>query len=108
MILFAFNISNFTVILYNVILGIFGTGILTFVYGIRLFNLAKKKISNNEKTEYWSIREIVLNLGRVFGYYLLLIVSIFGLDYLNYLLVFLSFIVLIFCYLLAKIDKNEF
>ena len=108
MILFAFNISNFTVILYNVIFGIFGTGILTFVYGIRFFNLAKGKISNNGKTEYWFMREIVLNIGRTLGYYLLFIVSIFGLDYLKYLLVFLSFIVLIFCYLLMKIDKNEF
>ncbi len=108
MILFALNITNFMVIFYNVIYGIFGTGILTFIYGIRLFNLAKKKISNNEKTEYWSIREIVLNLGRVLGYYLLFIVSIFGLAYLKYFLLFLSFTVLIFCYLLAKIDKNEF
>ena len=101
MILFALNITNFMVIFYNVIYGIFGTGILTFIYGIRLFNLAKKKISNNEKTEYWSIREIVLNLGRVLGYYLLFIVSIFGLAYLKYFLLFLSFTVLIFCYLLA-------
>ena len=108
MILFALNITNFMVIFYNVIYGIFGTGILTFIYGIRLFNLEKKKISNNEKTEYWSIREIVLNLGRVLGYYLLFIVSIFGLAYLKYFLLFLSFTVLIFCYLLAKIDKNEF
>ena len=108
MILFAFNVSNFTVIFYNVVLGIFGTGILTFAYGIRLFNLAKKKINNNEKTEYWSIREIVLNLGRVVGYYLLLIVSILGFDYLNYLLIFLGFVVLIFCFFLTKIDKNEF
>ena len=108
MILFALNITNFMVIFYNVIYGIFGTGILTFIYGIRLFNLAKKKISNNEKTEYWSIREIVLNLGRVLGYYLLFIVSIFGLAYLKYFLLFLSFTVLIFCYLLTKIDKNEF
>ncbi len=108
MILLSFNISNFTVIFYNIVFGIFGTGILTFVYGIRLFNLAKGKISNNGKTEYWSMREIVLNIGRMVGYYLLLIVSILGFNYLNYLLIFLGFVVLIFCYLLTKIDKNEF
>ena len=108
MILFSFNISNFTVIFYNIVFGIFGTGILTFVYGIRLFNLAKGKISNNGKIEYWSMREIVLNIGRMAGYYLLLIVSILGFNYLNYLLIFLGFVVLIFCYLLTKIDKNEF
>ena len=108
MILFSFNISRFTVVFYNVVFGILGTGILTFVYGIRLFNWAKGKVGNNGKTEYWSMREIALNIGRVTGYYLLLIVSIFGIDCLKYLLVFLSFIVLAFCYLLMKIDKNEF
>ncbi len=108
MILFSFNISRFTVVFYNVIFGILGTGILTFVYGIRLFNWAKGEVGNNGKTEYWSMREIALNIGRVTGYYLLLIVSIFGIDCLKYLLVFLSFIVLAFCYLLMKIDKNEF
>ena len=54
------------------------------------------------------MREIVLNIGRMVGYYLLLIVSILGFNYLNYLLIFLCFVVLIFCYLLTKIDKNEF
>ena len=48
-ILLIINISKSTIILYNVIFGIFGTGILTFIYGLRLFNFAKKKVTNKEK-----------------------------------------------------------
>lgn len=102
------NVSGATIFFYNVIFSVFGTGILAFAYGLRLFNEAKKRTLNKEKVEYWSLREVVLNLGRITGYLLLLIVGMIGLDYLNYLLIFLSFIVLIFIYFLAEIDKNEF
>ena len=68
-------------------LRVFGTGILTFIYGLRLFNLAKKKVTNKEKTEYWGARELFLNLGRVSGYILLLLVGLNGINYLIYLLI---------------------
>ena len=107
-ILLIMGISKSTVILYNVVFGIFGTGILAFVYGLRLFNLAKSKTLNKEKTEYWSVREVFLNLGRVVGYILLLLVGLFGINYLSYFLIFLNFLVLLFTILLARIDKNEY
>lgn len=107
-ILLIINISKPTIILYNVIYGIFGTGILTFIYGLRLFNLAKKKVTNKEKTEYWGARELFLNLGRVSGYILLLLVGLNGINYLIYLLIFLNFLVLLFAIFLSDIDKNEY
>ena len=107
-ILLIINISKPTIILYNVIFGIFGTGILTFIYGLRLFNLAKKKVDNKEKTEYWGARELFLNLGRVSGYILLLLVGLNGINYLIYLLIFLNFLVLLFAIFLSDIDKNEY
>ena len=108
MLLLLINVSGATIFFYNVIFSVFGTGILTFAYGLRLFNEAKKRTLNKEKVEYWSLREVVLNLGRITGYLFLLIVGMIRLDYLNYLVIFLSFIVLIFIYFLAEIDKNEF
>lgn len=107
-ILFIVNISKSTIILYNVVLGIFGTGILTFIYGLRLFNLAKNKVSNKEKAEYWGARELFLNLGRVVGYGLLLCVGLLGFNYLVYLLIVLNFMILLFTILLSDIDKNEY
>ena len=108
MILLSLKLSNFTVILYNVIFEVLGVGLLTFIYGLRLFNLAKDKIADKEKTEYWVVRELSLNIGRVTGYLLLLIIGILGLKYLKYFLIILSLIVLGFTLCIAKINKNEF
>lgn len=108
MVLLSLKLSNFTVILYNVIFEVLGVGLLTFIYGLRLFNLAKDKIADKEKTEYWVVRELSLNIGRVTGYLLLLIIGILGLKYLKYFLIILSLIVLGFTLCIAKINKNEF
>lgn len=108
MILLSLKVSNFTVILYNVIFEVLGVGLLTFIYGLRLFNLAKLKIDDSEKTEYWVIRELFLNLGRITGYLSLLIIVFLEPEYLNYLLIILSLIVLCFAFYIAKINKNEY
>ncbi len=105
MILLAIKTSPITIVSYNVIYGILGTGILFFVYILRLFNTAKK-IDSDNKIEYWAISEFVLNIGRVTGFILLLVISLLGLNYMVYFLVFLSIIVLIFPYCLSFINKN--
>lgn len=105
MILLAIKTSPITIVSYNVIYGILGTGILFFVYILRLFNTAKK-IDSDNKIEYWAISEFVLNIGRVTGFILLLVISLLGLNYMVYFLVFLSIIVLIFPYCLSCINKN--
>ena len=107
MLLLAVNPSEISIVLYQVIFGVFGIGLLTFIYGLRLFNLAKSTVNDNEKTEYWVLRELFLNIGRITGYVLLLIVGILGLEYLNYILFFLSLVVLGFSFYIARISKNE-
>ena len=107
MLLLVVNPSEISIVLYQVIFGVFGIGLLTFIYGLRLFNLAKSTVDDNEKTEYWVLRELFLNIGRITGYVLLLIVGILGLEYLNYILFFLSLVVLGFSFYIARISKNE-
>lgn len=106
MILLILKTSSFTIVIYNVILGIFGAGILNFAYILRLVNTAKEKIVSEEKAEFWAISELFLNIGRVTGFVLLLFVGILGLDYLVYFLIFIGLIVLIFPYFLSNIDRN--
>ena len=105
MLILAIKIVPVTIISYNIIYGILGTGILFFIYILRLFNLAKD-IGSDNKIEYWSINEFVLNIGRVSGFILLLIVSFIGLEYIVYFFIFLSIIVLIFSQILGSIEKN--
>lgn len=105
MLILAIKIVPVTIISYNIIYGILGTGILFFIYILRLFNLAKD-IGSDNKIEYWSINEFVLNIGRVSGFVLLLIVSFIGLEYIVYFFIFLSIIVLIFSQILGSIEKN--
>lgn len=105
MLILAVKIVPVTIISYNIIYGILGTGILFFIYILRLFNLAKD-IGSDNKIEYWSINEFVLNIGRVSGFILLLIVSFIGLEYIVYFFIFLSIIVLIFSQILGSIEKN--
>ena len=105
-ILLILKTSSFTIVIYNVILGIFGAGILNFAYILRLVNTAKEKIVSEEKAEFWAISELFLNIGRVTGFVLLLFVGILGLDYLVYFLIFIGLIVLVFPYFLSNIDRN--
>ena len=105
MLVLAIKITPGTIISYNMIYGILGTGILFFIYILRLFNLSKEVPSDN-KIEYWSICEFFLNIGRVTGFILLLTVSLVGLEYIVYLFIFLSIVVLIFSMTLGTVEKN--
>lgn len=107
MLFLAVSPSEVSIFLYQIIFGVFGVGLLTFIYSLRLFNLAKITVRDSEKTEYWVFRELFLNVGRITGYVLLLIVGLLGLEYLTYILIFLSFVVLVFTFYIAKIYKHD-
>lgn len=67
-----------TVIIYNVCYVIF-TALLTLTREIRLFNLSDSYIVRKEnQSEFFAIREWILNCGRIVEYLMLLFAGISG------------------------------
>ena len=82
--------------------------VLNFIISIRLYNLSNiKTIREENEMEFWSIRELVLNLGRITSYILLFIIAKIGIEYLNYLLISLTLTIIFMAYYLSKINRNE-
>lgn len=60
--------NNITIIIYNVCYVIF-TALLTLTREIRLFNISDSYIvDKNNQSEFFAIREGILNCGRIVGY----------------------------------------
>lgn len=56
--------------------------------------------------EYWSLREFFLNLGRISGYVLLLLVGLTKQDnLLYYLMIILAFSIIITGYIVSNVKK---
>lgn len=100
--------NNITIIIYNVCYVIF-TSLLTLTREIRLFNLADSYIVNkNNQTEFFAIREGILNCGRIFGYLMLLFAGLSGNQFiLNIVMVLLTLSILAMGFNIIKIDKFE-
>ncbi len=83
--------------------------LLALLMTIRLFNISNSKaIKDGNLMEFWSIREVVLNLGRITGYSLLLIVGLLNqFDYLHYLMIILTLSIAAMGYFLSKVGKYE-
>ena len=107
LILFLNFTNNITVVLYYFCYTAF-VNVLNFIISIRLYNLSNiKTIREENEMEFWSIRELVLNLGRITSYILLFIIAKLGIEYLNYLLISLTLTIIFMAYYLSKINKNE-
>ena len=100
--------NNITIIIYNVCYVIF-TSLLTLTREIRLFNLADSYIvDKNNQTEFFAIREGILNCGRIFGYLMLLFAGLSGNQFiLNIVMVLLTLSILAMGFNIIKIDKFE-
>lgn len=81
-----FKINMTTIIIYNIVYYIF-MKILYTITDINLFDYSNKPPFEKElNTEYFIFREISLNIGRVFGYIILLLVGLsHNLEYLKLL-----------------------
>lgn len=79
--------------------------LLSLVYEVRMFNISRTIILEQEKSEYFAILEFILNMGRILSYILLLIVGLLGNIYFKYLLLLLTFIILIMGFKIAKIRR---
>ena len=100
--------NNITIILYNLCYVIF-TALLTLTREIRLFNLSDSYIVNKDiQCEYFSMREGILNCGRIFGYSILLLAGLSGNQLvLNIVMVLLTLSILIMGLNIRKIEKFE-
>ena len=83
-------------------------GVLNFIIDIRLFNLSNiPLIKNDNQMEFWSLREFVLNSGRIISYILLVVFAINLEKYLNILMLFLTFCIMLMGIFLSKIGIND-
>lgn len=104
-----FNTNNITIIIYCLCYEIFVSGILSLNRSIRLFNISDSKIINKEdQSEFFSIREGILNVGRMVSYSFLLLSGISGnVKMLNIALIILTISILIMGFILKDIEKFE-
>lgn len=100
--------NNFTIIIYHFCYVIF-THLLVLAKDIRLFNLCNSSVvDQNHQIEFFSIRECFLNLGRVFGYLILLVAGIVGsILALNMVMIVLTLSILMMGFNVKRMNKFE-
>lgn len=100
--------NNVTIIIYNIFFVVF-TKILSVARQVRLYNLADSEIvDKNIQCEFFAVREIILNLGRIIGYILLLIAGFTRNEIvLNTVMVILTLSILAMGLNVKKINKFE-
>ena len=76
---------------------------------IRLYNVSNTDIINqSNQAEFWTMREISINMGRITSYILLLIVGITKNDILlNVVMIILTLFIFILGNVLKKVEKIE-
>lgn len=100
--------NNITLILYYVVYQVL-LNLLVMIMDIRLFNLSNiKLIREDNQVEFWAIREGILNIGRILGYFILFIIVILKKDqYLNYFMIFLTLTIPTMGYTITKVKKHN-
>ena len=104
-----FFIKNpFTIILYNIFYIVFTT-LLHLTTNIRLFNISDSKIiDKNNQCEFFTLREIILNIGRILGFIIMYLVSKTNNELLlNSNLLLLTVLIVLIGLLVRKVKKYE-
>lgn len=103
------NTNNITIIIYSMCYEIFVNGILSLNRSIRLFNMADSNIIKKEdQSEFFSIREGILNFGRMVSYSILLFAGISGSTIaLNIALIVFTLSIFAMGFVLKDIEKFE-
>lgn len=96
LILLFFVRNNFTLIIYNLCFVVF-TNILLVIRKINFYTIAGSEIINDyDRVDFITIKEIILNIGRITSYFLLLIAGLSGNELiLNFVLVILTISIII-------------
>lgn len=107
-ILLLFSINMTTIILYNIVYYIF-IQILLSITEIRLFDYSNKPPFEKElNTEYFVFRELFINLGRVVGYIILLVIGLsHNLNYLKILFLCTTIALIIIIRMSKNINVKE-
>lgn len=101
-----FRASILLIILY--VFYLITSSLLRLMRGVRAYNLSDRKILDGLSSEYWSFLELFLNLGRILGYSMLFIASIFGGEPgLIIILIILTVCIPISGFLTCKVKKFE-
>lgn len=103
------NTSNITIIIYSFCYEIFVNGILSLSRMVRLFNISDSSIIQKEdQSEFFSLREGILNFGRIVSYTILLIAGISDNTMaLNIVLIILTLSIPLMGFVLKDIEKFE-
>lgn len=103
------NTNNITIIIYSFCYEIFVNGILSLSRTIRLFNMSDSSIiQKDDQSEFFSLREGILNFGRIVSYTILLIAGISSnVVMLNFALIILTLSIPLMGYILKDIEKFE-
>ena len=103
------NTNNITIIIYSFCYEIFVNGILSLSRIIRLFNMSDSSIiQKDDQSEFFSLREGILNLGRIVSYAILLIAGVSANTVaLNLVLIILTLSIPLMGYILKDIEKFE-
>ncbi|MCI8352673.1 MAG: MFS transporter [Clostridia bacterium] len=98
------SINKTTIILYNFVYYIF-IRILRAITEINLFDYSNKPPFNTEfNTEYFTIREVFINAGRVFGYIVLLLVGFtHNMECLKYLFICTTIALILIVFITKKV-----
>ena len=85
---FVIDTSRFSFILYNFIFAT-ATQLIRMIIDINFYKVSQNKsVSALYRAEYMSVRELVLNFGRMLGFCIVIAVSVFGKDELLKYLIF--------------------
>lgn len=98
-----------TVIIYNLYFTIF-VNLIGIIRSVRLYNISNSgEINRSNQEEFWSVREVCLNLGRATGFVILLIAGIIADSaVLHIVMIMLTMIILVLGVILSKVDKNKY
>lgn len=103
--LFAFFDNKISFILYNICYASF-IQILQLITEVNMFNISNSRsIENKYRIEYFVLRELYLNTGRILGFSMLFLVGIYGTDILKLLLIGLTSVISIVGILSNNLQK---
>lgn len=83
--------------------------LLALIFDVRLFNISNcKLVKEKHFLEFWAIRELVLNVGRITGFTLVLIAGVLNWNWLLYVLLFIFTLTIMFAGILTgKVKRYD-
>lgn len=104
-----YEINMITVIIYNVVYYVF-MNIILKITEVNLFDYSNKEpFKTKFNTEYFIFRELFLNIGRIIGYIILLLLvgATQNLSYLNLIFIFITISIIAVVYISSNIEIDN-